>query len=171
MERQVKLFHVFNHSVIDDLIRIFGQENVVQFANPNIVGIKYDYSTNKLSTIMSKIPFDEVQQFILTPSTLLELVRVASVFGFRPTISLDVELDDEEEKQLLEQAVSQLKQSPDNGLNILKKELTKLEEDYNAMPNAVVFRVNNERVTIQSNGILFASDNTLNAADNVLSYH
>lgn len=172
MERQVKLFQVFNQTVFDDLIRIFGQDNVVHFADPSIVGIKYDYSTSKLPKIMDKIPFGQVQQYILTPSSLLKLMLKASVCGFKPTISLDVELEDDEEREMLERAVSQLKKSPsDIGLNCLRDELARLEEDYDAFPNAVTFRVDNERVRIQSNGILLASDKTIDVAKDVLSYH
>lgn len=172
MERQVKLFQVFNRSVIDNLIRTFGQEKIVRFTDSNIVGINYDYSSNKLSKIMDQIPYGEVQQYIITSSSLLDLIRKASVQGLRPAIYLDVDLGDEEEQETLDNAVSELKRSPSEmNFNILKEEISRLEEQYHVFLTAISFYVNNERVRIQSNGILLASDSTLNVADEMLSCH
>jgi hypothetical protein len=169
---QLKIFQVFNSSVFDDLIRIFGQENLVRFNHPLLIGIKYDYSLNKLPKIMGKIPFDQMQQVMIPSGLLLELLLYASQKGKRPSIDLNIELVDEEEKETFEELINNFRRNPSQeNFQALRDELNRLEEEYFALPKSMSFLSDGERIVLQTNGILFASDNALNSVDDIISHY
>ncbi|MCU5120956.1 hypothetical protein OCB76_08705 [Bacillus cereus] len=169
---QIKMLEVFNKSGLKKLNKIFGPNNVVYLPKSSLAGVKYDYENNKLQYVMDNIPFSHTQQFIITPNKFADIILNLCSKGYKPNCKLfhsDIEpydLDSFNTKLQL------LRQNPCiETKNALLEELFKLEEEYNTYIESLSFFMNNERVTIQANGILFSNGTFQGITDDVFITH
>ncbi|WP_169865205.1 hypothetical protein [Sutcliffiella halmapala] len=172
MGQQLKMFKIFNTESLMSLNNIFGPNNIVGFDKTNIVGIKYDYENNQLKYIMQKVPFTLTQQLIITSQHFVDMIEKIGSKGFRSNIDLNMELPDDEIKQLNEYIFRISKAQTDKKLykELIYDEIIRLEDEFGAEIESVSFTVQNKRIKFKNNGIVFADEDSFEVAGEVLSY-
>jgi hypothetical protein len=170
--QQVKLFKLYDQESVNSLSNIFGQENIVKFSDSNIVGIKYDYDKNKLKNIMQRAPFTLIQQLIITSHHFVKIIEKIGSKGYRPNITLSMEIPEDEIKQLSEYVyrISKPNFNKDIYGQLILEEINRLESEYEVELESVSFTSNNERIVLRNNGIVFADEDSFNLAGEVLNH-
>lgn len=170
--QQLKMFKVFNPNSLMSLNNIFGENNIIGFDKSNIVGIKYDYENNHLKCIMKKIPFTLTQQLIITSQHFVDIIGNIGSKGLRSNIGLNMEIPDEEMQQLNEYIFKISKPKADKKIykELIFDEIIRLEEEYGVEIESVSFTDQNKRILFKNNGIVFADEESLEVAGEVLGY-
>ncbi|MCF6409016.1 hypothetical protein [Pseudalkalibacillus salsuginis] len=172
VEQQLKMFKLFDQKGFSSLSEIFGENNVVEFKNTDIIGIKYDYEKNKLKHVMKKVPFTLTQQFIMTSLHFVEIIENIGSIGCRPNFTINMDLPEEELTQINEYIFKISK--PDSDKEICKKhifnEINRLEEEYGVEFESVSFTFENHRIVFRNNGIVFVAEDLFDTAGEMLCY-
>ncbi|EJQ03213.1 hypothetical protein IE3_05584 [Bacillus cereus BAG3X2-1] len=169
---QIKMLEVFGKSGVNKLYKIFGPDNIVYLPKSSLAGIKYDYNNNKLKYIMEKIPFSHTQQFIVTPNKFVDIILNLCSKGYKPTCKFFHTDIDPHDLDSFNVKMQIMRQNPNiETKNALLNELYKLEEEYGTFIEALSFFIDNERITIQANGILFSNSTSLEATDDLFTTH
>jgi fructose-1,6-bisphosphatase len=171
VEQQLKMFKVFNTDGLMSLNEIFGNKNIVEFKQSNIVGIRYDYEKNKLKYIMQNVPFTLTQQLIITSQHFVDIIEKIGSKGLRSNIRLNMELPDGEIESLKEYMFKISHPKADKRLyrDLIFQEITRLEDEFGVEIESVSFTAQNNRVLFKNNGIVFADEDSLEVAGEILS--
>lgn len=157
---QIKLFKKYDDNLYATLAKKFGKQNVIDFHNARIVGVKYDYEINTLDKVMSKIPFSNTQQILVSPEYFVKIISNLFNKDIKPNLSMDL---DDEELVILDQIIRS--KNSDELLNLLNR----FEEEYDVIPKSISFFLNKGRVVLNYNGVLFYGDENLNFTDELLA--
>jgi hypothetical protein len=170
--QQLKMFKLFDRSNFKSLCSIFGENNIVGFCDSDIVGIKYDYDRNKLKNVMQKVPFTITQQFIITSQHFVDIIEKIGSKGYRPNLTLNMDLPLDELEQLNEYIfrISKASSNRENYKKLIYKEINRLEEEYDVELESVSFTIENNRIVFRNNGILFADEKSFDVAGEVLCH-
>lgn len=161
---QLKVFTIFDDRGKKEFERIFGEQNIVFFQKSNVIGIRYNYGSDKLKNIMPLVPFSVTQQFMITPEHFINIYLNLKKMGKRAFIHMTDELPEDEESEF-HTLLNSLKEG--NKSEILDR-LNHLEEEYNVIPKSISFTHQKNRISLNSNGIIFGDDEAYEITDELL---
>ena len=162
---QLKVFKSFSRKESEKLKLRLKSDSVIYFQKNDILGIKYNYEDFKLIDLMSMIPFATMQQFVITPTNLVGVYKLLHQQKFRPTIKYTGEIPHDHKSEL----ENLLKISAINSLSKdVFESLEYLENEYEIYIEGITFFYKKERISINSNGIIYGNNDAYNFADTLL---